>query len=349
MILLLGLIGVTLLAIGRLAYLLWRQQAAWPHYLLGGLIPLFAWTAYVQRGAYTAVLQYQIVSTYTVQIDHARNQDVEALMRLEPRLPLHPAVWSYLGEVYLQLDRPDLAIHALDTAVHANSASIEAVPDRLALANAYFIRDQGHIAPEVDEQLQQILMLMPNHTAARNLHAISAFEKGDYATAIHDWRSLRTHLQDWALQTQILQAIAKAQALQNAQQPPEAQIPVVEVTVHLTPEVEATLTPQSTLFVTAHLVTEPQMPWAAVKEPIENLPMLVRFSEDLALRPQTTWKVGDAVWIKAQYAPEGEKIHAAGNWVATPQMVYITGGNQSLSLMIDRRSMTDGHSPLPPP
>jgi len=101
-------------------------------------------------------------------------------------------------------------------------------------------------------------------------------------------------------------------------------------------------TPESLVFVTAHIAELPQMPWAAVKEPIENLPLIIRFSEDLALQPTYPLAIGQSVVLKARFSPQGEQVGSTEEWVAVPQILYITGSNQSISLTIDRRRLYHG-------
>lgn len=337
------LIALLLFALLAVLTALWWVGASKMHYVVVLLVPCLAIAGYVHWGAYPAVVAAKTFTQYRAQISTTRaQQGVSGLITLTPHLPLHPsALWTYLGESYLEENRADLAVPAYEQAIRAAESAPAAMDDRLALVNAYFVRDQGHISTEMDAQIQTILTLDPHNPAALNLRAIGAFEKGFYAAAIEDWRALRQEIPDWSLQTHVLQAIAKAQSLENDQQSAEAQIPVIQVTVALSDEAQSQITPASLLFVTLHLTELPQMPWAAVKIPIENLPMIIRFSEDLALQPTYPLVTGQPVVIKARFSPQGEQVGSNMEWVALPQMRYITGTNQSVSLTIDRRRISD--------
>lgn len=304
-------IPLSLVALGGIAYAVLGQgpevQAHWH-----------------RKQAHAAIVQ-------TLNEARAHPQRVfEALETLSTTLPSNAESLDALGQVYLQLKRPDLAVGPLEEALRLAKGGQARLQAHLALANALFLRDNGQATEALKAQVQAILSLSPGLAAGLNLQAILAFAEQDYAHAIEGWNQVLEQAQEPALEQTIMQAIAKAQAAWNPQLPEHQQRWVLQVPLALGENLDAS--EQATVF----LVLKRQgqaMPWAAVKQSLGVVPGTLHISDIMALDPRPLLP-GEQVTLIARVSESAEPIAQSGDWESVEIPLTVEQGTQMAQVLI---------------
>jgi cytochrome c-type biogenesis protein CcmH len=153
--------------------------------------------------------------------------------------------------------------------------------------------------------LRRALALDANHPQSQWLAGVAALAAGDVAQAGAYWRHLLTQVPPnepaAASLREALTQIGQAPADNTA--PPVTPGPTVEIS--LSPELAATLKPDMTVFVVVRGTPEGDMPVAALRRRVADLPLSIVLNDDMSLMPQRPLSALDTLWISARISRSG--------------------------------------------
>lgn len=207
------------------------------------------------------------------------------------------------------------------------------------VAQALYFQAGGKMTEAVSKQIDLTLSIDPNDMAALGLLGIDAYENGNYRDAIDHWERALQGAQGEAAQS-LRSGIEQArQQLAEAGEPvpemPEAKQASIRVSVDISDELKAKLSPDQTLFIYARPVGG-RMPLAAVRRQASELPLEVELNDGMAMMPGAELSSVDEVEIGARISNSGQAIAAPGDLIGTLSPVAVTGDMQPVELVIDR-------------
>lgn len=231
--------------------------------------------------------------------------------------------WFLLGKSLMNLGRYDEAVKAFEIVS-------EKLPEPqagvlLALANAVAMNQGGRIAGRPAELVQKALDIDPASVTALWLAGMAAEEAGELEQALDYWQKAEPLLAGDPNQAELrgmMQSVADklGRSLDLGEAPPAqagaVTVPkaspapagetAVRVKVSLSPEAQAQVSPDDTVFIFARAVEGPPMPLAASRHQARELPVEVTLSDAMAMMPQMKLSAFDEVNVSA-------KVSASGN------------------------------------
>lgn len=271
--------------------------------------------------------------------------------------PGDPRGWALLAQAYTALGQPRQAMEALDQLLalqpgdpDAMTAWVEAAAD----ANPEHLIDDASRA-----KLQRALQIDPTHQRALWLLGISDFQRGQFADAAKQWRTLVPLLQPGStvaltVQQQLTEAEARAgmtqpdtpqQGMTAAASPaaPTAtanaaatrDAVALKITVKLDPSLAGKVGPDDTLFVYARAVDGSPMPLAVARLAAPTWPAEVTLTDALAMTPQRNLSRYPEVQVAARISRSGNAMPQAGDMESSPVTVA-TNRRAPVAVTIDR-------------
>ncbi len=250
---------------------------------------------------------YNQIGTWPAAAPSAATENLAVLAgTLAQRLASHPEEgegWVLLGRSYAALGRQAEAAQAFATAMERLGEAPGLLADRaqaLALQS-----DPPRWEGEPTRLLRRALALDANHPQSQWLAGVAALAAGDVAQAGAYWRHLLTQVPPnepaAASLREALTQIGQAPADNTA--PPVTPGPTVEIS--LSPELAATLKPDMTVFVVVRGTPEGDMPVAALRRRVADLPLSIVLNDDMSLMPQRPLSALDTLWISARISRSG--------------------------------------------
>ncbi|HTQ99347.1 MAG TPA: c-type cytochrome biogenesis protein CcmI [Candidatus Acidoferrum sp.] len=241
----------------------------WLPLALALLVPVAAGIIYFKKGAIDDLDLPAVMKSVDAAQDKEAQQAAldKVAATLAQRMQRRPQDLqnSYmLGTLYLGLDRFDDAIPVFKQMLTQMKPS----PDRAAvlgqLAQAQYLKADNVMTPEVQATMSEAEALNPNERSVMGLHAVEAFLKRDFVTALKFWRRQLSDLQPGSEDAETLrQRIAAIENNLPEDQKAAAQGPKLSVVIDLAPELKAKLSEDMRLFVFAR---NPQMPMPIVAQ-----------------------------------------------------------------------------------
>lgn len=247
-------------------------------------------------------------------------EDIDKMIdQLEQKMqdePENATGWTMLGRSYMMLKRFPEAVHALDKALALTPEDPELM---LSLADAIAMTNEGQMAGRPQKLIDQALAVSPNNPKALWLAGITAREAEDHEKAIGYWQTLLPLIADDAGSTQEVQALIQEAGgtVTTASKPtPKAASTIsVVVKVDLDESLRDKASPEDTVFIYVKASEGPQMPLAAVRKQVKDLPLEITLDESMGMMPQMKMSNFDAYKVGARVSRSGQAISASGDFI----------------------------------
>ncbi len=268
--------------------------------------------------------------------------------------------WLMLGRSLIVTQRYQEAVHAYE---QANKLTDYSQPDLLmALAESLAYTGDGNFPARADELIGKVLTQDPDHQKALWLGGLSAYQRGEYQTAVDDWQHLLTLIpQDNAdLNEALKKQIATAQQRLGVENTPSAvassnigpesagdstasqSAPTdkpapasIQVRVTLSPEDAAKAQPDSTVYVYASAEHGPRMPLSLVRKQVKDLPFEVTLDDSTAMVPEFNLSSQKTVKITARISESGQALPQPGDLIGVSKPLE-TGQHTAVDVLIDQ-------------
>lgn len=303
----------------------------------------------VVLGAYLMIGTPQALQSAPAD-DHATL--AEATQQLQASLQRKPdnaEGWALLAQAYSALKQPRQALDALNHLLKLKPDDPDAM---VAWVEATAETSPTHRIDDASRaKLRRALQIEPTHQRALWLLGISDFQRGDYADAAKQWKTLLPLLQPGsrvAIAVQQELAAAEAHTGGGTQDALAAADPAaatssaathaevaLAVTVRLDPKLAAKVQPADTLFVFARAVDGPPMPLAVARLKASELPAKVTLTDAMAMTPAMTLSKFAKVSVAARISKSGNAMPQAGDLESAPVEVA-TDTRTPITLTIDR-------------
>jgi len=253
--------------------------------------------------------------------EQAARQQIEGMVgKLAERLkekPDDPTGWLMLGRSYTVLGRNDEALGAYEKAVALRPNDATALAD---YADAVAVKSGGHATPQSDALVARALAAEPTHLKSLALAGTSAFERGDFATAVRHWEKMAQGLPADSPDMPRLQASLDEARRRGGLAAPAAAASATAVagasitgTVTLAPALAAKASPTDTVFIYARAAQGPRMPLAVIRAQVKDLPMNYKLDDSMAMSPAAKLSGAAQVVVSARISKSGNAIPQAGD------------------------------------
>ena len=232
-------------------------------------------------------------------------------------------------------------------AAPAYSKLLEYFPDDPKLLSQYaemlYVLDERKFTPRVSNAVDNALQANPQDTTMLELRGIGAAMEGDIPLAL-TWlnRALQTGVTGRRAEL-IRSAIARLNnqpGLSGEVAPAEAGAKVEAqesgrvLSVKVTAATSVDLPPGSAVFVYARAVNGPPAPLAVKRVRLDQLPMVIRLDESMAMMPGMGLANFDQVVVIARVSASGQVTPAAGDYEARSSALDLIGEIPPLELNI---------------
>jgi len=308
------------------------------------LVPLLAVFLYLIKGNPTALSPEKITVAQQAGNGPAHavtaeqiNAMVEGLAARLQSNPEDAEGWRMLGRSYVALGRYQEAVGALQHAV----SMLQDDPDLLAdYADALAMTSGQTLKGKPIEMIKRALKLNPNHEKSLWLAGTAAYNDGDYRGAAAYWNRLLKQMTPGSKEAkQVMNIIAEANDLAEgrtptssaqAAAPDEAQ---VAGTVSLSPDLQAKVSPDDTLYVFAKAAQGPPMPLATFRAQVKDLPMKFNLDDSMAPTPMAKLSDFPNVIVGARISKSGDPMPHSGDLQGMTDAVQL--GSAGLEVKID--------------
>lgn len=278
---------------------------------------------------------------------------VEATQQLQESLQRKPddaQGWALLAQAYSALDKPQQALDALNHLLKLKPDDPDAM---VAWVEATAETSPSHQIDDASRaKLQRALQIEPTHQRALWLLGISDFQRGEYADAAKQWKTLLPLLDPSSKVAEtVKQELAGAEARAGDGTPAAAlaasdpapassaaaapNTVALNVTVKLDPKLAAKVQPADTLFVFARAVDGPPMPLAVARLKVSDLPAKITLTDAMAMTPAMTLSKFPKVTVAARISKNGNAMPQAGDLESAPVEVA-TDSHAPVALTIDK-------------
>ena len=171
--------------------------------------------------------------------------------------------------------------------------------------------------------IEKALVVDPNHLKSRALSGSAAYEIGDYAKAVREWKFILTMIPpDAEMVAGINASIADAQSKLGSGAVPESITPPkkaaaasgVSGTVKVAPELLSKLPANATLFVFARPVAGTRMPLALVSAGSTTFPQRFGLDDSHSITPTNMLSSAESVVLGARISLSGSPMGQTGDF-----------------------------------
>ena len=264
--------------------------------------------------------------------------------------------WYMLGRSYMMMQRYDGAIESYENLYRLKPEEPDVI---LMLADALSMKQQGKMAGRPEKLINEALARAPQNTTALWLSGMALEQEEKYQEAVDRWQLLRPLLNDdLEEQVQLDILIKRAQAklsddagtdvassaksaisansaktdsvvTQNsavtktavATEKPATTAAKVILSVSLSDEFMAKVSPEDSVFVYAKAQTGPPMPLAASRLQVKDLPVKVTLDDSMAMMPQMKLSMFDTVIVGARISKSGNAVGVDGDLFVEQEQV----------------------------
>lgn len=347
-------------------------------FILTLAIPLSAIFLYLSIGDTRGLLpQAQLASATQMQSGNAGDGPAghpdfsSVLENLKARLTDNPddiEGWVMLGRTYTIMGR-------FDEATKTYAKLVELIPDNPQILSDYAdvlaMSNEGVLAGEPAELIQQALKIDPEYPKALALAGTVEFEQNRFSEAANYWERLLAVIpSDSKLAESVKESIAEAKSLaSNGQVEPAAEQTAAVATenqenntvvaendsnssnatatsaavddasisgkVTLDPSLASKATPNDTLFIYARAKTGPRMPLAILRLKVSDLPATFSLNDDMAMTPTMKISSFPEVVVEARISKSGQAVPTSGDLQGFSQPVKL--GDKNVSIEIDQQ------------
>lgn len=312
--------------------------------VIGVAVPALAFGLYAVLGSPDA-LKPQVQSADAAGSHSLSPQQIQGMAaKLAERLQNNPndgEGWLMLGRSYTTLGRYPEAAEAFGRAtmiLPPNATMLADYADILAMA-------QGRrLSGEPEKIIARALSLDPRHVKSLALRGSAAFERGDFARAIEDWRTILTLVPpDSSAAQSISRSLADAERRMGGgtQQtvaaaggsPAAPSTPTfVAGTVTIAPELAGKLPAGATLFVFARNVDGSRIPLAMARINAARLPYAFRLDDTMSMAPNVRLSSAKSVVIGARISLKGDALAQPGDLEGLSAPVAVGSGDVAVKI-----------------
>lgn len=291
---------------------------------VGLLVPALAVGMYLWLGSPDAMRPQQSVDAagnHALDPQQIQNMAAKLAERLQDN-PSDGEGWLMLGRSYSVLGRypeASAAFGRATTLLPPNAGLLADYADVVAMA-------QGRrLAGEPEKIIERALAIDPRHVKSLALSGSAAFERGDFARAIKDWRTILTLVPpDSQAAQSINNSIADAERKmgQGGSAKPASELAaktapagggMVSGSVVLAPSLKGKVPANATLFVFARNTDGSRVPLAMLKVPSASLPFSFRLDDSMSMVPNARLSNARTVIIGARLSESGDAIAKPGD------------------------------------
>ncbi|WP_322978234.1 c-type cytochrome biogenesis protein CcmI [Pseudomonas sp. C11] len=290
--------------------------------VLGGKIPLLAailvpvlgvglymhWGALepLQQAREMAAQQPQSIGEMTARLERAVQEQPESA-----------EAWYFLGRTYMAQDRATDAANAFEKAVGLAGRAPELLGQ---WAQALYFANGKQWNAQLQALTDEALKADAQEVTSLGLLGIAAYESQRYADAVRYWERLVAVLPEQdPSRAAIAGGIERARQQMgegeqaSAADEPAAKVHALEVSVSLTPEVQAQVQPDDAVFIFARALSGPPMPLAVKRLKVSELPAQVSLSDVDAMMPELKLSRFEQVQLVARVSRAGNATQ--GEWI----------------------------------
>jgi len=326
------------------------------------LIPLGTVALYQHLGS-PHLLEYAGANSggdHSIQHMAQGAETIEDLIdKLNARLEKNPEDgegWYLLARTHMSRQSFPEALEALEKALGVlgdHPAILTGMADAAAMINA------GDLTGKPTEYLERALELDPDNTTGLWLGGMAAQQAGKFQLAVDRWSRLIPLLAQEAesqqqVQELINQAVHEAKASGIEVKVAEIKVATAKaITVNLSADVPAAVSPDSAVYVFAVAAAGPPMPLAAVKVSFSELPTEIILDDSSAMMPEMKISGIDEVVVSARVSMSGDPLPKAGDY-SSHRVKMDFKESTAIDLVINHRienptdiPMTEQQAPLP--
>jgi cytochrome c-type biogenesis protein CcmH len=266
----------------------------------------------------------------------------ELLPQLEERLASAPDDvngWRLLGRSYLSVNEFAKAQNALQKALALDENDVSTLAQ---LAEAIAMTRGGDLAGEPLAYLERSNAIDPLHEHTLWLLAIARQQTGDHEAALAGFDQLMQMARDnpealatvEQMRNRSLEALGQPADVQaDSTQTADAAPAAIVVSVSLSDEAAASVSPDSAVFIYARASDGPPMPLAVSRVTVQDLPLTVTLDDTMAMIPTMKLSTFPSVSIGARVSPSGNPIAQSGDWYVEQENIRVDeAGKISLTI-----------------
>lgn len=258
--------------------------------------------------------------------------------------PTDPKGWYMLGRAYMLLQRFPEAAASFDKSLSLHPNNAESL---LSLADALSMDQQGLLLGRPRELVNKTLSIAPENTTALWLSGLAASQENEFVEAITQWQKVLLILdknsdantdEKAALANLIAEATKRLntrqkQQITTANTRPQEKTKVkpdggersegdsnseaknlgIKVSISLATALKDQVSPNDAVFIYAKAMNGPQMPLAAVRRQVKNLPITLTLDDDMAMIAGLKLSSFKDVVIGARVSKSGQAIPQNGD------------------------------------
>lgn len=289
----------------------------------------------------------------TIQEPDARDAAMDELIgRLENIVRLQPDaadVWFFLGRSYMNEERVADAAHAFARAMDTAGRPPEIVAQWV---QAQFFANGSQWSDELQTAVEEVLEANPLDVTTLGLVGIAGFETGNFNVARDAWNRLLDSMDPRDPSAlAVLTGVERAekaieefgennpQAVRGPVLPPMpeqselSQSGRIILEVSLSDELAARIDPNATVFVFARAAASGQVPVAAQRLSVANLPTVIELSDADAVMTELQLSKASGIEVQASISSDGDA--SAPEWVS-PSLAAEVETGEVLQLVIDK-------------
>lgn len=289
----------------------------------------------------------------TLEEPQAREQAMtELVTRLENIVRIQPDaadVWFFLGRSYMNEQRVADAAHAFARAMDTAGRPPEIVAQWV---QAQFFANGSQWSDELQTAVEEVLEANPLDVTTLGLIGIAGFETGNFNVARDAWNRLLDSMDPRDPSAlAVLTGVERAekaieefgennpQAVRGPVLPPMpeqselSQSGRIILEVSLSDELAARIDPNATVFVFARAAASGQVPVAAQRLSVANLPTVIELSDADAVMTELQLSKASGIEVQASISSDGDA--SAPEWVS-PSLAAEVETGEVLQLVIDK-------------
>jgi len=306
-----------------------QTQGRWMAYLLAIAIPALAAMLYTGLGDYKAIEPSadMLAATPATPSIEDINKMVGKLAEHMKSNPGDAQGWTMLGKSYKYLQQYPKAADAFAEAYRLLGDK----PDIMLLyADTLAFANNEQLAGKPAELIFKALALEPDNITGLWLGGMAKVQAGDALEGAKLWRKLIALLPPGSpaqQETQALLAKLESQApggvpAEPGQTAKTADI-AIAVQVSVAPGLQASVSPDDTVFIYAQAVSGSRVPLAIIRKQVSNLPLTVSLTDTMAMMPAMKLSGFPQVKLSARISKSGNAMPEKGDLIGTIEQVDV--------------------------
>lgn len=272
---------------------------------------------------------------------HSMEDIVAELARRLESQPDDTEGWKMLGRSYMNLGNFAGAVGAFERAVELEGS--QNAQTLVSLAESLLARDADRIEGRTAALFESALALDPNNPPALFYGGIGALNRGDTALAADRWEILLGLNPPAEIQEVLQTRIAEWRGEPLPEAGPAADVPapvggtdvIVSAAVSLSPDAQAALPQEATVFIIARDPAQPSPPIAVARRSLSELPATVELGDANSMVAGRALSAFEEFELLARVSLSGQAAVQSGDWVGS--LLVRPAESRQVTLSIDER------------